>query len=114
MNSKTISIRGLCVPKAGELILKPIAALTLFTLDHEDIDELLSGIGYLIDSVSHCGLLDPLTITADGKVLRCRRLFEAARRVGLDSVPCVVLPIRSKSSKFLSLQTDLVYQGVIR
>jgi hypothetical protein len=69
----------------GQLTPHP-ALKTLWELPADDTRFLR-----LVESVASSGILDPLKVTADGRIIDGRHRWRAAKAAGLDSVPCVVV-----------------------
>jgi hypothetical protein len=57
----------------------------------------------LVASVREHGILDPLVISTDGKIMSGHRRYAAARVIGLNAVPSRVADIHSSDPRFLEL-----------
>lgn len=62
----------------------------------------------LIDSVGRLGLLQPLVVTTDRKLIAGRHRLEAVRRLGWASVPVVVVDLTELEARLATLDENLV------
>lgn len=72
--------------KKYSLASKPLSSLTI----EQDYREELGDIAELAESIKEKGVLQPITINPDGRILAGRRRFLASKEAGLDEIPVLV------------------------
>lgn len=60
---------------------------------YKPIDPSAADIIALADSIKHEGVLEPLAVTMDGYIVSGHRRYAAAKRAGIETVPCRVLDV---------------------
>ncbi len=75
----------------NQIIEKPIIELSLHPFINQTYCDEVTVNG-LVDSISEVGILEPIKITNQNKVVDGRHRWLAAKRAGLTTVPCQIIP----------------------
>ena len=62
----------------------------------------------LANSIRTLGLLNPVTVAEDGRLLAGRHRLEACRRLGLDEIPVTVLPLSGLQAELAEIDENLI------
>ena len=62
----------------------------------------------LADSIRQHGVMEPLVVSADGRIISGHRRYVAAQLAGLTSVPCRVLAISSDDEQFVLVLANTI------